>query len=113
MARVAVVTLGERGLVFDDGRQQGRLPALPVKAVDTKRRRRRFPRRLRVCPLRGMELGAALQLATVAAGLSVQNFGGRLSVPELASVLEAMRHARGESIFRFVALRRRGTSTAM
>jgi len=91
--RVAVVTLGERGLVFDDGRQQGRLPALPVKAVDTSAAGDVFHGAFAFALLRGMDLGAALQLATVAAGLSVQNFGGRSSVPELAAVMEAMRHA--------------------
>jgi sugar/nucleoside kinase (ribokinase family) len=90
---VAVVTLGERGSVFDDGRQQGRLPALPVKAVDTSAAGDVFHGAFAFALLRGMTLGAALQLATVAAGLSVQNLGGRSSVPELASVMEALRHA--------------------
>jgi sulfofructose kinase len=40
--------------------------------------------------LRHLGLGQALRLATTAAGLSVQKFGGRPSVPELAAVEQAM-----------------------
>ena len=88
--KVAVVTLGERGLAFDDGRRQGRLAALPVKAVDTTAAGDIFHGALAYALLQGMELGSALRLATVAAGLSVRNFGGRPSAPGLAEVREAM-----------------------
>jgi sugar/nucleoside kinase (ribokinase family) len=88
--KVAVVTLGEQGLAFDDGREQGRLPALPVKAVDTTAAGDIFHGAFAYALLRHLGLGQALRLATTAAGLSVQKFGGRPSVPELAAVEQAM-----------------------
>jgi sugar/nucleoside kinase (ribokinase family) len=88
--KVAVVTLGEQGLAFDDGRERGRLPALPVKAADTTAAGDIFHGAFAYALLRHMGFGQALRLATTAAGLSVQKFGGRPSVPELAAVGKAM-----------------------
>ena len=90
---VIVVTLGERGVLFDDGRQQGRLAALPVKAVDTTAAGDIFHGAFAFALLRGADLGGALRLAMVAAGLSVQRFGGRPSVPELAAALDLANEA--------------------
>lgn len=42
--------------------------------------------------LHGMRLESALRLATVAAGLSTQRFGGRPSTPELAAVMKELGH---------------------
>jgi sulfofructose kinase len=90
---VIVVTLGERGVVFDDGLQQGSLAALPVKVIDTTAAGDIFHGAFAFALLRGMDLGGALRLATVAAGLSVGRFGGRPSVPELAAVLDLFNKA--------------------
>jgi sulfofructose kinase len=89
--KAAVVTLGEQGLLFDDGREQGQLKALPVKAVDTTAAGDIFHGAFAYALLSGMGLGEALRLATTAAGLSVQKFGGRPSVPELSAVMGAMK----------------------
>jgi sugar/nucleoside kinase (ribokinase family) len=88
--KVAVVTLGEQGLAFSDGRQQARLPALPVQAVDTTAAGDIFHGAFVFGLAREMELCRALRLATIAAGLSVQRPGGRPSTPELAVVMEMM-----------------------
>jgi sulfofructose kinase len=93
--KTAVVTLGQRGLIFDDGRQQGQLPALPVKAVDTTAAGDIFHGAFAYALLQGMGLVEALQVANTAAGLSVQKVGGRPSIPELAAVREAMASSRG------------------
>ena len=85
---VIVVTLGERGLIFDDGRRQGRWRALPVTALDTTAAGDIFHGAFAFALLNGRDLEGALRLATVAAGLSVQQLGGRASVPELAAVVE-------------------------
>ncbi len=90
--KVAVITLGEHSLVFDDGHEQGTLPALPVKAVDTTAAGDVFHGAFAYALLQNMGLKAALRLANTAAGLSVQKYGGRPSVPELAAVTEAMKH---------------------
>jgi sugar/nucleoside kinase (ribokinase family) len=88
--KVAVVTLGEKGLVFSDGRQQGRLPALPVKAVDTTAAGDIFHGAFAFALAQELDFAQALRLATVAAGLSVQRPGGRPSTPELAAVMKVM-----------------------
>jgi len=88
--KVVVVTLGEKGLAFSDGRQQGRLPALPVRAVDTTAAGDIFHGAFVFGLAQEMELCRALRLATIAAGLSVQRPGGRPSTPDLAVVMEMM-----------------------
>jgi sugar/nucleoside kinase (ribokinase family) len=87
---VIVVTLGEYGLVYDDGREQGRLDTLAVEAKDTTAAGDIFHGAFAFALLEEMELRSALRFATVAAGLSVQKLGGRPSAPELAVVKEAL-----------------------
>jgi len=89
---VAVVTLGEHGLAFDDGAERGRLPALPVKAADTTAAGDIFHGAFAYAVLQGMSLSETLRLALTAAGLSVQEFGGRPSIPMLADVMATMKH---------------------
>ncbi len=88
--KVAVVTLGQRGLIFDDGSHQEQLPALPVTAVDTTGAGDLFHGAFAYALLQKMDLRDALRLATVTAGLSVQRFGGRPSAPGLPAVLRAL-----------------------
>lgn len=90
--KVAVVTLGEQGLIFDDGHNSGRLAALGVKAIDTTAAGDIFHGAFAYALLRDLDLGGALRLATTAAGLSVQRFGGRPSAPDRAATETAMPH---------------------
>jgi sugar/nucleoside kinase (ribokinase family) len=90
---VIVVTLGEYGLVYDDGREQGRLDALAVEAKDTTAAGDIFHGAFAFALLQEMELRSALKFATVAAGLSVQKPGGRPSIPQLDEVKEALTRA--------------------
>ena len=94
------VTLGGKGAHLHDGKLEGRLPAMPVKAVDTTAAGDLFHGAFAFALMRGMDFGAALRLATVAAGLSVRKPGGRPSTPALAAVLEELSResfgARGE-----------------
>jgi len=87
---VIVITLGAGGSVFDDGKHQGRLPALPVQAKDTTAAGDIFHGAFAFGLLKGMGLAKTLELATVAAGLSVERPGGRPSVPALDEVLERL-----------------------
>jgi len=90
--KTVVVTLGEHGLIFDDGRKQGRIPAIQAKAVDTTAAGDIFHGAFAYALLQKMDLEVALRLATTAAGLSVNKFGGRPSTPELAATLKAMKN---------------------
>ena len=87
---VVVVTLGANGAIFNDGEQEGHLPALSVEARDTTAAGDIFHGAFAYALLKRLTLRKALQLATVAAGLSVQGQGGRPSVPELKAVLERL-----------------------
>ncbi|HEY5910266.1 MAG TPA: PfkB family carbohydrate kinase [Verrucomicrobiae bacterium] len=93
---VVVVTLGANGCVFDDGKHQGRLPALRVNAVDTTAAGDIFHGAFAFGLLKGLSLEKVLRLATVAAGLSVQNAGGRPSTPELKAVADRLRRLKSE-----------------
>lgn len=88
--RTVVVTLGERGLIYDDGRHSGHLPAMSVRPVDTTAAGDVFHGAMAFALLQNMPLLQALALATTAAGLSVQSPGGRASIPTLAAVRAAM-----------------------
>ena len=87
---VVVVTLGANGAIFDTGDYQGHLPVLSVEARDTTAAGDIFHGAFAFALLKRMTLRKALQLATVAAGLSVQRQGGRPSVPQLKAVLERL-----------------------
>jgi sugar/nucleoside kinase (ribokinase family) len=87
---VVVVTLGANGAIFDNGKYEGHLPALPVEARDTTAAGDIFHGAFAYALLKRLPLQKALRLATVAAGLSVQRQGGRLSVPHLKAVLERL-----------------------
>jgi sulfofructose kinase len=89
---VVVITLGSGGSVFDDAKHQRLLPAIPVQARDTTAAGDIFHGAFAFGLLKGMGLAKALELATVAAGLSVQKSGGRPSVPELEDVLKRLTH---------------------
>lgn len=89
---VVVITLGSNGLAFDDGTDRQWLPALAVKAVDTTAAGDIFHGALAFALLKKMSLRNSLELATIAAGLSVQRKGGRPSTPDLQTVLERLPH---------------------
>jgi sugar/nucleoside kinase (ribokinase family) len=89
---VVVVTLGTRGVAFDDGQQRGHVPALPVTTCDTTAAGDIFHGAFAFALLQGLGLRQALQLANTAAGLSVQVPGGRWSAPKLSDVLERLPH---------------------
>jgi sulfofructose kinase len=91
--KTIVVTLGKQGLIYDDGRQSGHLPAMKVQPVDTTAAGDVFHGAMAFALLREMPLVEALKLATVAAGLSVQSAGGRPSIPSWSAVQEATHHA--------------------
>lgn len=87
---IVVITLGANGCVYDDGQSREHLPALAVQAKDTTAAGDIFHGAFAFALLKQMSVRKGLQLATVAAGLSVQKPGGRPSMPELSTVLERM-----------------------
>lgn len=84
------VTLGAAGCIFEGDEDVGHISALPVKAVDTTAAGDIFHGAFAYGLLRGLSLRKSLELATVAAGCSVERLGGRPSTPELETVLERL-----------------------
>lgn len=79
--RCVILTLGAAGsLIFSDGHVT-RVPAFPVKAVDTTAAGDTFCGALGVAMLEGRKLSEAVCFATAAAALSVTCFGAQPSIP--------------------------------
>ena len=86
-----VVTRGPSGLIYQEpSGPRKHLAASVVRAIDTTAAGDIFHGAFLYGLLRGLTLEATLKLATCAAGLSVERFGGRLSIPTLASVEETI-----------------------
>lgn len=88
-----IVTLGESGLIMDDGRGFRHLPAFVARAVDTTAAGDIFHGAFAFAIAQSMPLWESLRLAAMAAALSVQAAGGRSSIPSLHQVKEALTHA--------------------
>ena len=81
------VTLGERGLIFHDGKAMRHMPAPRVHPVDTTAAGDIFHGAFAYGVLEKMPFGKALELASRTAALSVTRPGGRQSIPTLDEVL--------------------------
>jgi sulfofructose kinase len=89
---IVVVTMGERGLVADDGNGFFHLPAFPAKTVDTTAAGDIFHGAFAYAVNQKMSFKESLRFASLAASLSVRSPGGRLSIPTLANVKEEFAH---------------------
>ncbi|WP_035984410.1 ribokinase [Leptolyngbya sp. KIOST-1] len=87
---VAIVKLGDRGVVVADRQCTFHQPALPVKAVDTVAAGDAFNGGLAVALAEGMSLEEAVQFASAVAAASVMVPGAQASMPERSRV-EALR----------------------
>lgn len=87
---ITIVTLGERGLIYDAGEGFNELPTFPATAVDTTAAGDIFHGAFTFAMARSMPLREALRFASMAGSLSVRRSGGRPSAPSLAEVEEAL-----------------------
>ena len=87
-----IVTLGERGLIFDTGEGFNELPAFQAEAVDTTAAGDIFHGAFAYAITAGIPLLEALRFSSMTASLSVRKAGGRSSIPTLAEVKEALAH---------------------
>jgi sulfofructose kinase len=85
---IVVVTVGSRGLIYEEAGTLRQVAACAVQAIDTTGAGDIFHGAFAYGVLRGLSLEETLRLATIAAGLSVQRRGGRQSIPTLAAVEE-------------------------
>jgi sugar/nucleoside kinase (ribokinase family) len=90
---ITIVTLGENGLIADDGSGFRHFPAYPAEAVDTTAAGDIFHGALVYAIASKIAFDESLRFAAMAASLSVRVAGGRGSIPTLDQVKEALRHA--------------------
>jgi sulfofructose kinase len=81
LAPNVVVTLGERGLIWQRGNEQGVVPAFPVAAVDTTGAGDAFHGAFAAALAAGMEWRMLLQYASAAGALCCMQMGARLGLP--------------------------------
>lgn len=89
-SKTIVVTLGEHGLIADDGTGFRHIPARPAKAVDTTGAGDIFHGALLHALLEAIPFPDALRFASIAASLSVQKAGCRASIPSLTQVKDEL-----------------------
>ena len=89
------VTLGEAGLIHNEGGSFHDLPAFPAEAVDTTGAGDIFHGAFAYGILKQYSLVETLRLASMTASLSVSIPGGRQSIPDLSFVREKMREIEG------------------
>ena len=80
-APVVVITLGEEGLIWREGSEQGEMPAISVQAVDTTGAGDTFHGVFAACIAEGMGWLEALRFSNVAAGLCCTRMGARPGIP--------------------------------
>lgn len=81
-----VITLGEEGLIWQWGGRRGRLPAFPVRAVDTTGAGDTFHGAFCVAVVEGRDWEAALRFASAAAALCCTRMGARPGIPHRRAV---------------------------
>lgn len=88
--KTVVITLGEKGLLYEEDGELQRLPAYLVKAVDTTGAGDIFHGAFAYGVYRKMPLVENLKQSAMASAISVQTLGGQISIPELQNVLDEM-----------------------
>ncbi|MBS7527518.1 ribokinase [Fusibacter paucivorans] len=81
-----VLTMGENGVLYQDGNTRLFVPALKVKAVDTTAAGDTFTGYFIASLLRNLEVQTALEIATRASAIAVTRPGAAPSIPEASEV---------------------------
>ncbi len=82
LAPVVVITLGERGLIWQRGHQQGSLAAFPITAIDTTGAGDAFHGAFAAALTLGLEWQSLLRYASAAGALCCMKMGARLGLPD-------------------------------
>jgi sulfofructose kinase len=81
LAPVVIITLGERGLIWQRGNEQGALSAYPITAIDTTGAGDAFHGAFAAALAAGMDWQTQLQYASAAGALCCMQMGARLGLP--------------------------------
>jgi sulfofructose kinase len=83
---ICAVTLGERGVVWFDGKSIQTLPSLAVKSIDTLAAGDTWHGALAYALADGHDTRGAIEFASLVAGIKCSRFGGRIGIPTRAEV---------------------------
>lgn len=81
LAPVVVITLGERGLIWQRGNEQGAVPAYPITSIDTTGAGDAFHGAFAAALAIGMDWQSLLRYASAAGALCCMKMGARLGLP--------------------------------
>ena len=87
--RIAVITLGEEGVIALEGETLVRQPALPIDVHDTNGASEVFRGAFLYGQLQSWPLDRCLPFANAAAALNCRHLGGPGGIPTLAEVTQA------------------------
>ncbi|MGZ5054817.1 MAG: carbohydrate kinase family protein, partial [Methylobacter sp.] len=82
LAPAVVITLGERGLIWQRGHEQGTVPAYPITPIDTTGAGDAFHGAFAAGLAKGLEWQALLRYASAAGALCSMKMGARLGLPD-------------------------------
>lgn len=88
--KVAIITLGEKGVLIASAESSEHIPAYTVRAVDTTAAGDAFTGTLGACISKGMSLSEAVKYAMAAGALAVTKVGAQSSLPLLDEVKKFM-----------------------
>ncbi|MGX7163528.1 ribokinase [Enterococcus massiliensis] len=83
-----IITLGSKGAIFHNGREEEIVSAFKVKPLDTTGAGDTFNGAMATALLNGTDLSGALEFANLAAAISVQGFGAQGGMPTLEKMKE-------------------------
>ncbi len=81
LAPFVIITLGERGLIWQRGNERGALPAYPITAIDTTGAGDAFHGAFAAGLAAGMDWQSLLRYASAAGALCCMQMGARLGLP--------------------------------
>ncbi|MEG1301284.1 MAG: PfkB family carbohydrate kinase [Erysipelotrichaceae bacterium] len=88
------VTLGDQGLLYEDDEGIHHLPAYPVKAIDTCGAGDIFHGAFAYCINKDYSFKDALKISSITAAISVESYGGQVSIPTKEVVNERLKEAK-------------------
>lgn len=86
LAPVAIITLGEHGLIWKRGNEEGKLAALDIDAIDTTGAGDAFHGAFAYGVAANMAWDKLLTFSSVAGSLCCQNMGARLALADLSEI---------------------------
>lgn len=87
-----VVTMGEKGLLYEEGDIIKHMPAFKCKPVDTTGAGDIFHGAFAYCLSKDYTLEESLKISSMTSAISVETMGGQVAIPSFAEVMERMKN---------------------